>query len=290
MCLHMGIGVESSCPLSVYARKLALFLTLLWLATGNATANKPLRIGGSGTDLGTMEILCKALSDLHSDVMCEIYPSLGSGGGVRAVLANKLDVGLTSRPLKLSERSPELRVFNYAKTPLVFAVAESNPTKSVSQAQLGDLYSGTQLYWPGGMVARPVLRPKSDSDTLLVEQAIPQLKSSLNAARQRRGVPVAATDQDAADMLVKVPGAFGTTTLTLILTEQYALKPLTLDNVAPTIENVANGSYRVHKELFFVVHASLSPRVQRFLRFVQSPEGKDILARTGHIAVEFTAR
>ena len=272
------------------APKLVTLLLLLWLATGNAAVNTTLRIGGSGTDLGTMKVLCRAFSDLHPDVRCEILPSLGSGGGVRAVLANKLDIGLTSRPLKQSEKSPELRVFHYASTPLVFAVPESNPTSSVTQAKLGDLYSGKQVHWPNGEVARPILRPKSDSDTLLVEKALPQLKPSLDAARQRRGVPVAATDQDAADMLEKVPGAFGTTTLTLILSEQRPLKPLVLDNVAPTVENAANGSYRIHKQLFMVIPVSPSPWVQQFLKFIQSPEGKDVLSRTGHVAVEFTVR
>ncbi len=264
-----------------------LFLASFWLGVENSAAGTVLRIGGSGTDLATMKILCQALFKAHPETNCKVLPSLGSGGGVRAVQAGKLDIGLTSRPLKQSEKSPELVAIHYANTPLVFAVAESSPVHAVTQTQLKDMYSGEHIRWPSGEIARPILRPASDSDTLLLGKYFPDLKPALAAARKRRGIPTAATDQDAADMLAKVPGAFGTTTLTLIKAEKRPLKPLVLDNIAPTIENTADGTYRIFKPLYLIVNSSRSGQVRPFLDFLKSPEGKAILSQTGHVTLEF---
>ena len=261
---------------------------LLSHTTNSMAANKgELRIGGSGTDLSTMSILCKAFSATNSEIRCVILKSLGSGGGIRAVQSAKLDIGLTSRPLKKKEYSPGLKIIQYARTPLVFVVEKSNPVNSITSTQLANLYSGKQLRWSNGNVARPILRPTRDSDSLLVMKELPSLRKSLVAARQRRGVSVGTTDQVAAEMLANVPGAFGTTSLAVILSEQRPLKPLTLDNVAPTIENAKKNLYRFQKKLFLVYKAPVTPLIKKYLKFIQSPEGMKILEQTGHINIGF---
>lgn len=263
---------------------------LLHTSNGIAAEKTELRIGGSGTDLATMKLLCKQFTLINSEARCVVLRSLGSGGGVRGVLTDNLEIGLTSRPLKKKEYSPGLNIIQYASTPLVFVVEKSNPVNSITSTQLADLYSGKQLRWPNGSVARPILRPTRDSDSLLIIKELPALKKSLVAARQRRGVSVGTTDQVAADMLANVPGAFGTTSLAVILSEQRPLKALTLDNVAPTIENANKNLYRLQKKLFMVYKAPIKPLVKKYLEFIQSPEGMKILEQTGHINTRFTIR
>ncbi len=253
----------------------------------SAQAKTTLHVGGSGVDLATIKIIAQAFSQSNSDIKILVLPSVGSGGAVRGVVRGKLNVGLTSRSLKDKEISPDVRAYMYAKTPLVFVVADSTNVSAVSHKQLGHMYSGKQLQWSNGSNARPILRPVSDSDVLLIKKVIPSLTADIEFAYKRRGIAVAATDQESADLISAVPGAFGTSTMALILSEQRPLKALTLDGVEPSNENMMNGSYPLVKSLYFVVNEPASSAVKQFLEFILAPEAQAILKRTGHMPIEY---
>ena len=70
--------------------------------------------------------------------------------------------------------------------------------------------------------------------------------------------------------------------MALILSENRALRPLTLDGVEPSIANGASGKYPIIKHFFFITQPAQSAAVQQFIAFVKSPEGKAILTQTGH--------
>jgi ABC-type phosphate transport system substrate-binding protein len=57
---------------------------------------------------------------------------------------------------------------------------------------------------------------------------------------------------------------------------------LTLDGVEPTAANGAAGRYPHVKRFFYITRTEASADVRRFIAFVNSPAGRDILARTGH--------
>jgi len=90
------------------------------------------------------------------------------------------------------------------------------------------------------------------------------------------------TDQDTASSIEKVPGALGPSTLALMLSEERALKALTLDGVVPSAENIANGRYPLFKQLLIVTGPKTPPEAQAFVSFVRSGAGREILAQTGH--------
>ncbi len=64
-----------------------------------------LKIGGTGAALGTMRLLADEFVRLHPDTSIVIPDSLGSGGGIKAVLAGALDIALSSRQLKSKEKN-----------------------------------------------------------------------------------------------------------------------------------------------------------------------------------------
>lgn len=244
-----------------------------------------INVGGSGADLATMRLLAEAFQRVEPKVSVEVLPNLGSGGGLKAVLAGKLDLALLTRTLKDKETQHGLRVLHYARTPLVFAVARDNPQTGIDRAHLIEIYSGRNLRWKHGAPIRLVLRPESDSDTLILKQALPGIVPSLNEAYQRLGLPIAVTDQDAADAIETIPGAVGTSTLALLLAEKRKLKPLAVDGVGPSPATLASGAYPFVKELYFVLPAASPSHVQRFIAFVRSHQGTGILEKTGHFVV-----
>lgn len=244
-------------------------------------------IGGSGADLGTMKLLGTAYSELYPDVTVKVMPSLGSTGAIKALKASRLDLATTSRPLKTSEKTPLIQSALYAYTPFIFVATPSYAQQTVSVAQLQKIYDGSHPYWPDGRASRAILRPDNDSDPRILKASLEGFSETLIKAYQRRVKLVAFTDQESADYVERIPGALGTSVLSLIKSEERNLKPLDLEGVEPTVENMKNSRYKMKKNLYFVFSAQPSMQLKRFLSFVKSTKAQQILLETGHETVPF---
>lgn len=261
-----------------------ILLTIGVFSPGRSFADT-LKLGGTGTDLGTMRLLADAFKKQSPGTTIEIQPSVGSTGGVRAVMAGVFDIGISSRPLKDEERKQGAQEWAYAKTPFIFATNKKSSQTQLTSAEIIGIYAGTMTKWKDGTTVRLVLRPETETDTLLLIQYIPGMEAAMKKAYQRRGLPIASTDQDAADNIQKIAGAVGPSTLALILGENRPLKALAINNVAPTVENIANGTYPMIKSLYLITGSHPKAEVQRFIDFIRSNEGAAILRRTGHLVL-----
>ena len=270
------------------ARTLLLLALLIFSAFGSAQQGTPtadrIRIGGSGGALATLQILADAFNKTRAPVSIVIVPSLGSGGGIQAVLAGAIDLAVISRPLKEPERGQGAVASDYARKPFVFATAVTTRASAsgITLRELPGIYAGDTTTWPDGRVLRLVLRPAEDSDTALTKSLSPAMHRAVEAAQARAGLLIERTDQANAHSLQTIPGALGTSTLAQIISEKLALQPLALDGVIPSLQTLDDGSYRYFKTFSFVSTPKASPLVQQFMAFVQSPAGRQILAKNGH--------
>lgn len=244
-----------------------------------------LKIGGTGTDLGTMRLLADAYQKRMPGTKLEIQPSVGSSGGISAVIAGALDISISSRPLKDDERAKGAREYAYAKTPFVMAVNLRTQVKQLTSTEIISIYDGTMTRWKDGSAIRLILRPESETDTKLLVNFIPGIEAAMARAYQRRGPPISSTDQEAADQIEKIPGAVGPSSLALILGEGRPLKALSLNGVAPTVENIGNGSYPMTKTLYLITGPQVADDALRFVEFLRSKAGVAILKRTGHLVL-----
>ena len=246
-----------------------------------------LKIGGTGAALGTMRILADEFVRLRPDISVNIPDSLGSGGGIKAVLAGALDIGLSSRQLKPKERDAGARVTHYATTPfvLVTRVSESNPAHDLSSQELVKAFSGDAVHWKNGTPIRIILRNERDSSTRILIASFDGMGAALARARAIPGIPVAFTEQDNMDLAETLPGALTTGSLTAILAENRRLAPIAIDGVAPTLENLATGAYKISKYFYLVTGPETSETALEFIRFIRSAEGATILRTTGNLAV-----
>lgn len=258
-----------------------LVALVLLLASSVGAAAETLKIGGTGTAFGTMRRLVDEFTARNPDMDVTILPTLGSSGGMRALGAGAIDVALTSRPMTESERSLGATEIEYARTPLVFAVSNRSNVTAISSRELADIYTGKLVTWADGSPVRIVLRQATDSDTEIVKTISPEIRRGLDAAEARPGVRFAATDQDAADDLERIPGAIGPISLAVIVSEKRALRALTLDGKEPTPAGAASGAYPHYKRLFLVPGPKRSTAVERFVAFVQSAAGQEIIAGNG---------
>lgn len=270
------------------------FRTLLWMCLifpGAASADQAdpvasrIRIGGSGGTLGTMQLLAEAFKKSHPQATVLIVPSLGSGGGIKALRAGVIDLALTSRALKDAERSPDARVIEYARTPFVFAAAAGSNVSAITTPELIGIYTGARQTWPDGRPLRLVLRPDNESDTDIIKSLSPEMNLAVKTAQGREGMIMALTDKANADSLETTPGALGATTLAQIISEKRALQPLALNGVMPSLQAMAEGKYPYYKTFFMVSGPRTSPLAQQFAVFVRSAAGREILEKNGHWVV-----
>lgn len=262
---------------------LAALTGLAGLYPTAAVAQERLRITGTGSGTGGMQLLMQAFLRTHPGVAGEVLPALGSAGGIRAVIDGKIDIAVSNRAPNDKERAlAPLQAITYARTPLVIAVHKSLGVSALTSDQLAALYGEGAPTFANARRARPVLRLADATDTAIVKSISPAVAAAVDAAAGRRGVLDGTTDSDTADLLERTQGAFGPSTLALIESEGRPLVALTIDGVAPSLANLANGSWKPHKLLIMVVPDKPSPLVQQFVTFVQSTQGRRIMAAAGH--------
>ena len=259
----------------------AMALLVLCAATASARAEE-IKIGGTGAALGTMQLLANAYARVLPAVKITVLPSMGSSGGINAVLAGATQLGLSSRPLTAAEIKAGATALEYGRTPFVFATATANPAVGLSTQELVDIYAAKTDRWPDGTRLRLVVRPMGDSHSHLIKSLSPAMREAQGAAEQRKGMPIAVTDQDSADSIQNIPGALGTSTLALILSEKRQLKALKLNGIAPDVKSIADGSFPLQMRLSFVTGPKTPAAAQEFVAFVRSAAGRTILEQTGH--------
>lgn len=272
------------------SRTITLFLAgFLFAHLANAGEHTPadnkIRIGGTGSAIATMRIFTKTFIKSHPGVAVEIVPSLGSGGGIKALQAGIIDLAISGRPLKPAERTESLKVIEYAQTPFVFAVSTHTNATTITTKELVNIYKGDTRVWPDGKTLRLVLRPEVESDTDIVKNMSPEMNLAVKSALTREGMIMAITDQDSADNIENIPGAIGTMTLAQIVSEQRALKPLVLNGLSPSLDMMNQGKYPYYKSMFMVSSARPNPLTQEFITFVRSPSGRKILEKNGQSAL-----
>lgn len=259
----------------------ATLMTLLLLPFSASAA--ALRIAGTGNALGTMRLMGEAFTKLHPETTVIVLDSIGTSGAIRAVPKGAIEIGLSSRLPKDDEARDGMTTVEYARSPTVFAVANANAVASITLAQVADIYSGKLTTWPDGTKIRPVMRQPGDDNTRQIARLSPAIEQALAAAEKRTGLTYAATDQEAADKVQHVSGSIGVTTIALIRSEDRSLRPLALDGVEPSLENLSAGRYPMVKHFYLVLPKEPTPAAKEFLQFMRSPQGRRILEENGHL-------
>lgn len=265
----------------------SLVLALLMSATFSSAAQTEnvVRIGGAGSGLGVMKILADAFEKSHPGTKIKVLPSLGSSGGIKALVHGALDVAISGRELKTGEIKDGVVALECARTPFVFIANKSVTLANITSRELEMIYRGELLKWPDGTRIRLVLRPTGDTDTMIVRTISKEMDQAVKASRVRPDMIVAVTDQEAAAAVERIPGALGATTLAQRETEDDSVKLLSFNGITPTLDALATGRYPLSKPLYLMTTPKTSVPALQFIQFIRSPAGRAILAKSGTLPV-----
>ncbi|NTV13358.1 MAG: solute-binding protein [Desulfobulbaceae bacterium] len=265
--------------------KMGLLCTALLVGLvleAGAVTPEVITVGGTGTAIGVMKQLGALYEKKHPEVHIEVLPSLGTTGAVKAVLAGAIGLGVTGRALNEEERQAGALEVELARTPFIFVTPGKTGKERLASRELEDLFSGKTTLWPSGERVRLILRPAREASTLILKAMSPRMAEAVDLALAREGMIFAATDQEAAEAVLKTPGGLATSTLTQVVTEQLPLTVLALNGVTPSPKALAAGTYNLFKPLFIVTTRKTTAAAKRFADFLRSREAQPLLEQAGN--------
>jgi phosphate transport system substrate-binding protein len=199
-------------------------------------------VGGTGMALKLLERVGASVQAENPNVTVTVLPSMGSGGGLKALADGVLDLSLSARALKGTELEAGLEEKYCFATPLVFATQRENAA-DVTLSRLIDIYASPSPYWPNGVPLKVIMRTRSGSEHPYLAGKIEGLEKSFALARSRPDVVLGMTDQQNLDIAEKMFGAFAITTMLQIATEERKIVPVSVDGVQPGPDTLADSTY-----------------------------------------------
>jgi phosphate transport system substrate-binding protein len=247
------------------------------------SADKIVLDGSSGM-LPLAKALAAAYQQKSAEPQIEIGSGLGTGARLRALAEDKVHIVLASHGIKPEEvQKGNLKVIEVARGAIVFAVNASVPLTNVTEAQACDIYSGKVRGWQSpGAPETPIVvltRPPTEVDPEVIRTKIGCFKDLKEVETAR----VMARGPDMAKGLADTPHAIGMTSMTVAEQSAGRVRPLALNGVAPSFENVKSGRYFLTRDFFFVIRGEATPAARKFLDFVQSPEGDRVILANGAV-------
>jgi ABC-type phosphate transport system substrate-binding protein len=116
-----------------------LFTGSFFAGAASASSKQTLIITGTGSSIGAMQLMAKGFQKRHPGVTVQGLPGIGSTGGIKAVNEDKIDTGLSYRPLTPGERRAKIIEPPCGRTAFIFGVQESNPTTGFTLAEMAEI-------------------------------------------------------------------------------------------------------------------------------------------------------
>lgn len=272
-----------------HRRILLTTLAILLSFSKHLAAEEVVRIGGTGMGTLLIEHLIDDYRKIHPDAQIRtMQPPLGSSSGLRALAAQAIDIAVVAarRDLPPVQDDPvNTRRLPWVTTPLVFTGRDLGHTPSLTLEQVADIYRGRTVEWPDGKPVRLITRTEREFDTRALRAMSPGMNEAISIATQRKGIPFAENDVVNEQLLESVPASFGAVGLGQLLLAASPLKPLAINGVRPTPENLLNGSYPYEKPLYLVFAKTPSASASAFLAYLQSPRILKSLAQHGFVPI-----
>ena len=181
----------------------------------------------------------------------------------------------------------EFELTPFGREAFVFIVQNENPLESITVEQIQKVYGGRITDWAelgieglGEIIAYQ--RPENSGSQTALEALmgdVPLMEAPGKWVADGMG-----------DILLQVeyrnlPNALGYT-FRFYCTDMEGseVKLLAIDGVAPTVENIRNGSYPITSTLYAVTRkGENNPNVQILLDWVQGPQGQALVEKSGYV-------
>jgi len=245
-------------------------------------------ITGSTTVLPAVERCAEVFNRGQDEIRVQVS-SGGSGRGIQDVASGLADIGMASRDVKDSEirifgdRFVEHLIGYDAIAVVVSQEVYDGGVRGLTSEEVSRIYSGEITRWnevggPETMIL-PVARvPGSGTGETFNEMIMGSTMA------ETEGVEVNAMENaEIKTLIVQSDKAIGY--LGIGYAKTGKIRPLAIDGVSPTAENVKGLQYKLSRPLYLYTWDGTSEAEAEFINFVLGPAGQRIMEEEGFFSV-----
>ena len=210
----------------------------------------------------------------------------------KRLVDNETDIFFGVPPSREQREYAASKGLTFTETPIgreafVFFVHKDNPVRSLSQAQIRDIYSGRVRNWKnlGGSdeAILPFQRPEgSGSQTAILR--IMEGDALIKPLREHRVAGMGDIIVCVAEYRNRANAVgYSFRWYAAVLFANPNIRLLAVDGVEPTPENIKNGAYPFITPLLAVTARPLSAESQKLLDWITGAQGQDLLEQVGYV-------
>jgi phosphate transport system substrate-binding protein len=202
----------------------------------------------------------------------------GSSAGIQAVRTEVAEVGMSSRNL-MKEESDLISV------PIIYdaiavIVHRENPLANITLEQIQKIFAGEIRQWSE-------LGGRDRAITLVTrEEGSGTREAFQSLIMGRKEISLGALVQDSNGAIRQVVAddrnAIGYISLGLV---NDRVKAVQIDGVAPSVENIKSGTYKIVRPFLFVFRSKPRGAAKEFLDYILSPAGQKLLVQEGLVSM-----
>lgn len=223
----------------------------------------------------------------------------GSGTGIASLISGTCDIAMSSREIK--EKEIELAEAKGIKPVehivgldgIAAVVNPQNPIDKLTQEQLRAIFMGTIKNWKdlGGEDKKIVIlsREVNSGTHVFFKEHILRKGNEKGPEEFAPDALLMPSSQAIADEVAGNSSSIGYYGMGYISPKQKVIavaKDKNSEYVAPIIENVTNGKYPISRPLFLYTNGSPEGLVKKFMDFVNSKEGQEIVLKTDFVPIK----
>ncbi|MBQ4052309.1 MAG: substrate-binding domain-containing protein [Clostridia bacterium] len=213
-------------------------------------------------------------------------------GAYYNIVDGNCDMIFVGGPSKEQQEYAEQQGVELVYTPIgreafVFFVNAQNPLNDITVEQIQEIYSGKTTEWSQlGVKDLGKIRAFQRDEGSGSQSALQRLMGDLplmdppkeNVVAGMGGIIEKAADYRNYKNAIGYSFRFYSTEMV----QNNQIKLLSVNGIAPTEENVANGTYPIASEFYAVTRKDCSENTQKLLQWIQSPQGQELIAKTGY--------
>ena len=267
--------------------------------TESSSDDKTIQVEGSDTMVNLAQAWSEKYQANNSDVTIEVSGG-GSGVGISSLIQGLADMANASRKMKDKEKAraeSELGVapveYVVGQDALAVYVHKDNPLEEITLSQLESIYAdgGTTTKWselgielPGGSdeIVR-VSRQNNSGTYAYFREAV------LKDNDFKLGSIDLSGSSDVVAMVEKTASAIGYSGMGYATDNVKMLKIKSTDDgdaVAPTADNVINGTYPIARPLMIYTAGEPNDTLQTYLDWILGENGQGIVSEMGYVPVK----
>jgi phosphate transport system substrate-binding protein len=230
-------------------------------------------IEGSTSAAVLLEVLAEAFMEKNPDIKVEIMAN-GTNAAIKAVRNSSADLGMVSRYLKTTEKTPGMKEVIIAWDVLAVVINPENNIKNLQKNHISEIYSGRITNWSiiGGFdMPIHVISREEGSGTYQAFKSLIGIEKITPSSQ--------VTDGNGS-MIESVAGKINSIGYVSMGFINNRVKVLSIDGIYPTKDNILNNLYTLKRPFSLIyIEDRKKNEVTEFIAFINSEEVRSMISK-----------